>query len=374
MIIDDDDLITEKPKCKPCKSGSPLWMSTFADMATLLMAFFVLLVAFADMQMGGSQITASDEKGPGTQDIEPIIEYPDGDDFFNNKLFESAEQLGDGKVAGSRVGEPTMLIGASHEGIELLNGSRPSKTNSTVEALKKSLAKEIAKGKVVLLERPNQVIVQVSTYDSSGRGRSGPKLSSEISLEDMLIYSKISDVKSRTDDEQSFPILVEETGLSEFEKGRILREKAFAAQYNRIVQELREQRDKGTLSVVIDGDKIIIRLASSVSFESGSSTIRASALPLLEKIGKALKSVAGVVRVDGHTDNIPLAFNEVYRSNWDLSSARAAAVAGIFLARPDLKNVEFMVSGLSDIQPLENNSTPAGRAINRRIEIVILEG
>ena len=61
MILQDEELTTQI-KCLPCKKGSPLWMSTFADMATLLMAFFVLLVAFADMNMGGSALNAAEEE------------------------------------------------------------------------------------------------------------------------------------------------------------------------------------------------------------------------------------------------------------------------------------------------------------------------
>ena len=61
----------------------------------------------------------------------------------------------------------------------------------------------------------------------------------------------------------------------------------------------------------------------------------------------------------------------MYRSNWDLSSARAAAVAERFVTHSGLEKVKFMVSGLSDIQPLDTNATGEGRSRNRRIEIII---
>jgi chemotaxis protein MotB len=352
MILQDEELTTQI-KCLPCKKGSPLWMSTFADMATLLMAFFVLLVAFADMNMGGSALNAAEEEdGSGQQSEKPIVEYPDGQERFSTKIMPSA-----------------VFDGSNYDGINIMPGSNPDKGNSPVEVLKMALAKEIAFGQVTIEELPQQIIVQVATPDISGSDRTGQKINSreEISAEELAVYAKVARLNAALNRD----ILVERTNLSQDEKKNAAQEALFADQYRRIHSELVDYTSKGLVSVIREGDKIIIRLADKVSFGSGQAKLRPSVLPTLDSIGSALIGVAGTVKIEGHTDNIPLAFNEVYRSNWDLSSARAAAVAERFVTHSALEKVKFMVSGLSDIQPLDTNATREGRSRNRRIEIII---
>ena len=352
MILQDEELTTQI-KCLPCKKGSPLWMSTFADMATLLMAFFVLLVAFADMNMGGSALNAAEEEdGSGQQSEKPIVEYPDGQERFSTKIMPSAGNHGTGQFVGE-IKTETVFDGSNYDGINIMPGSNPDKGNSPVEVLKMALAKEIAFGQVTIEELPQQIIVQVATPDISGSDRTGQKINSreEISAEELAVYAKVARLKAALNRD----ILVERTNLSQDEKKNAAQEALFADQYRRIHSELVDYTSKGLVSVIREGDKII----------------RPSVLPTLDSIGSALIGVAGTVKIEGHTDNIPLAFNEVYRSNWDLSSARAAAVAERFVTHSALEKVKFMVSGLSDIQPLDTNSTREGRLRNRRIEIII---
>jgi chemotaxis protein MotB len=232
-----------------------------------------------------------------------------------------------------------------------------------------ALAKEIAFGQVTIEELPQQIIVQVATPDISGSDRTGQKINSreEISAEELAVYAKVARLNAALNRD----ILVERTNLSQDEKKNAAQEALFADQYRRIHSELVDYTSKGLVSVIREGDKIIIRLADKVSFGSGQAKLRPSVLPTLDSIGSALIGVAGTVKIEGHTDNIPLAFNEVYRSNWDLSSARAAAVAERFVTHSALEKVKFMVSGLSDIQPLDTNATREGRSRNRRIEIII---
>jgi len=78
-----------------------------------------------------------------------------------------------------------------------------------------------------------------------------------------------------------------------------------------------------------------------------------------------------MVRVEGHTDNIPVAFSERFRSNWDLSSARSAAVANYLLDNSNLEAGKVTITGLADSDPIGNNDTAAGRAQNRRIEVIV---
>ena len=93
--------------------------------------------------------------------------------------------------------------------------------------------------------------------------------------------------------------------------------------------------------------------------------------PLLQKVGNSISGSKGLITIEGHTDNVPMAFSERYRSNWDLSAARSAAVADYLLDNSNVKRGRVTIIGLADTKPIMSNSTPQGRAKNRRIEVII---
>ena len=116
---------------------------------------------------------------------------------------------------------------------------------------------------------------------------------------------------------------------------------------------------------------MIIRLGQQDSFSSGSAALQSGFEDTLIRVGDALSNTGGQVRVEGHTDNIPVAFSERFRSNWDLSSARSAAVANFLLDNSQLQPGRVTITGLADSEPIADNSTAAGRAQNRRIEVIV---
>ena len=120
-----------------------------------------------------------------------------------------------------------------------------------------------------------------------------------------------------------------------------------------------------------DGDKIIVRLAEQGSFRSGFADLQPTFLPLLDRVGGAIAQTSGQVTVEGHTDNVPIAFSERFQSNWDLSAARSASVADYLLGNTELQQGRVTVAGFADTKPLESNDTAEGRAKNRRIEIIV---
>ena len=78
--------------------------------------------------------------------------------------------------------------------------------------------------------------------------------------------------------------------------------------------------------------------------------------------------------VEGHTDNVPIAFSDRFQSNWDLSAARSAAVADYLLGNTEIQQGRLTVVGYADTKPLESNDTAEGRSKNRRIEIIVNGG
>ena len=120
-----------------------------------------------------------------------------------------------------------------------------------------------------------------------------------------------------------------------------------------------------------DGDKIIIRLGQQDSFSSGSADLRTSFEGTLGSVGAAINDVGGIIRVEGHTDDVPIGFSERFKSNWDLSSARSASVANYIIDNTGLEPGRLSIAGFADSKPIETNDTAAGRARNRRIEVIV---
>lgn len=113
-----------------------------------------------------------------------------------------------------------------------------------------------------------------------------------------------------------------------------------------------------------------VTIAGDGLFASGRADVQASRLPLLVAIGEALDRVPGRIVVTGHSDNVPVSAFGRYKSNWDLSEARADAVKTILAAHTDAGRLT--AEGLADTQPVAGNDTAQGRARNRRVEILLL--
>jgi chemotaxis protein MotB len=136
---------------------------------------------------------------------------------------------------------------------------------------------------------------------------------------------------------------------------------------------LSQEIDEGSIEIETDGKKIIIRVQEKGSFVSGSSRLRDEYIPVIAKIRDLLLNIKGKIGIEGHTDNIPVAGNG-FVSNWDLSAARALAVANEIFADTRIEQKKFEVVGRANTRPLAPNNTAANRSINRRVEIIIERG
>lgn len=143
---------------------------------------------------------------------------------------------------------------------------------------------------------------------------------------------------------------------------------------SRLQDEMSDEIENALIDVVSSGDITIIRFPDQVSFMSGSGELLEQFLPVMHKIvgvlEDALQNGDGHIIISGHTDDIPIA-TERYRSNWDLSSARAASVAHYLLANTTIQPARITVQGYADSRPLVENNSPGNRAKNRRVEISI---
>ena len=155
----------------------------------------------------------------------------------------------------------------------------------------------------------------------------------------------------------------------------LLREQEQEAQMEAVqfAQALAKEIGDGAIEVETEGTKIIIRVKERGSFDSGSSQLKFDYIPIIEKIRDILLGISGSIAVEGHSDNIPYSGTR-FESNWDLSAARALAVAHELFADTRVDPSRFTVSGKADSRPLVPNDSPENRATNRRVEIVIQKG
>ncbi|SIO01050.1 type IVB secretion system protein IcmH/DotU [Vannielia litorea] len=124
------------------------------------------------------------------------------------------------------------------------------------------------------------------------------------------------------------------------------------------------------ITVEIKGDFIIIKLDNSILFDSGKADVKEAFIPLGEDIAQVLENEPGPIRFIGHTDSDKMSGRGKYKNNFELSVARAKSVAGVIT--PLLSDPERVeVDGRGEDEPIASNDTPEGKALNRRVEIMI---
>jgi len=136
---------------------------------------------------------------------------------------------------------------------------------------------------------------------------------------------------------------------------------------------LKEELEKGSVSIQTEGMKVIVHLMENATFDSGDAQLHEAFRPALRKIANLIDSNSGEVTISGHTDNVPIS-NDRFRSNWDLSTSRAVSVAHELLEAATLDPANVMVTGHADTRPREPNDSAENRAKNRRVDISIVRG
>lgn len=139
----------------------------------------------------------------------------------------------------------------------------------------------------------------------------------------------------------------------------------------RIEDALKDLIEKDLVTVHRESMWVEIEIRTDILFASGDATIADSALPPLRELATILADFPNLIRVEGHTDNVPI-YNRNFKSNWELSAARAASVVYLFKQlKVDPSRLEII--GLGEYRPVANNGSDEGRNQNRRVAVVVLE-
>lgn len=125
------------------------------------------------------------------------------------------------------------------------------------------------------------------------------------------------------------------------------------------------------VNLMITREGLIISLQEVGFFDSGSAVLKPDATPALSKIASILSQTPQNIRVEGHTDNVPI-HNSKFASNWELSTARATEVLNLLITRFGIAPQRLSAAGYAKFHPVASNKTIQGRARNRRVDIVVL--
>lgn len=291
----------ECPKCPP--EGLPPWMGTFADLMSLLMCFFVLLLAFSEMDvLKFKQIAGSMKFAFGVQNKIEVKDIPKGTSVI-------AMEFRPGRP------DPTPIENIQQQTIEM--------TQQMLE-------------------------FQAGTEDSAGgrqkqRGQQRGGSASQTATDSSASQSQSSD------------------------------QEAMNEQMKKVAQQLEKQILDGSIEMEALGQQITIRILEHGAFSAGSAFLQPQFVPVIRKIGELLIDMPGELEISGHSDNQQIS-NELYSSNWDLSSQRAVAVAEVLRNVPNFDEQRMEVVGRADTMPLVAHEEPNAARRNRRVEISINQG
>ena len=386
QVQEEEEEEEECPKCPP--PGAPAWMATFADMATLLMAFFVLILSFAEFNVPKfKQISGSLKNAFGIQRVVPVVEQPKGTTVLSLNFSPSPapsvtknmrQQTSDSEQKNldlkSEIDEGDSAKSNSKETLEAKELSQEIKDNVSSEDVKV----ETINDKVLIsVNTENKSSEEVSklikdTVDAVETARENTGATDT----DVLIGGidkNIKSMASATIENQSLKDQVNELEAKNSKDEQSTKEKTKKAEFSedQLRVALKQEIGKGLAEVQREKDRVIVTVGSAGAFSSGSAKLTKKARAIMQKIAKVSAKGAGQVNVSGHTDDVPLIFGGQYRDNWDLAAARASSVVQELSKAKTIPSEKLKAISFGETKPLEQNDTREGREKNRRIEIEI---
>ena len=276
--------MAKKRKEEAPPPGSPAWMSTYGDMVTLLLCFFVLLFSMSTVDAAKFDALAA-------------------------SLSQTFSIFTQGSTA----------IG---DGILISNGV--SQLNELSEY-----------------------------FNTTGLTADSDENTDQVDKENTDADKQWSDVTSAEE-------FLEQAGLKESEE-----------MAEKIEEAIKENNMADVVDIKFTAQYVELTLKGALLFESGSANLKDDVKPTLDKVGMILQKYStGTVEIEGHTDNVPITGGR-YASNSELSSARALSVFNYFMDTTSLNPAYLKHAGRGEYVPIADNSTPEGRAKNRRVEIRI---
>lgn len=160
------------------------------------------------------------------------------------------------------------------------------------------------------------------------------------------------------------------TELDELRKAKVLQEKRLA-EYRKLTEQLASMVKTGKLQVKVRNGNMVIQLANNILFDTGKTEVKKDGQEALTELAGILQTINNRrFLVAGHTDNVPISSGR-FKNNWELSTARAVNVVQ-YLQDAGVKPDVLAAAGYGEFDPVASNDTDDGKALNRRIEIILL--
>ena len=375
VVVEDAFTEDDCPKCPPV--GAPAWMSTFADMATLLMAFFVLILSFAEFNVPKfKQISGSLKNAFGVQRVLPVVEQPKGTTILSLNFSPSPSPS-----VQETVRQKTTL--EEEPNLDLQTKDKDEDFKDDTKELAKAVEEAVARGDIDIQVLGKNVVLNFTPTEAEEKEL--PQLLQETlnaiekaksaagkSEKDVLvggIEDKLEQVAKALDTAQE----ALDKQNKEKEEFKDATEKADLTEESLKVA-LKQEIGQGLVSVEKQNDKVIVTVGAGGAFPSGTAQLTPAAKKIMSNIAEINKKGSSTIKVTGHTDNVPLLFGSQYRDNWDLAAARAASVVQNLQETNVIDAKRLIATSKGETQPIASNQTRQGRSKNRRIEIEINYG
>ena len=361
----------ECPKCPPV--GAPAWMATFADMATLLMAFFVLILSFAEFNVPKfKQISGSLRNAFGVQKVVPIVEQPKGTTVLSLNFSPSPSR----SVTNEMTQQTTQV---NQPELEVQNKTKDSDGDAedSADDVVKALEEAIAKDDIEVQTLGEKVVVNFTPTEAEEQDL--PQLLQKT----LNAVERAKSAAGKSDQEVMFgglegtlAQLAQATAeLTQQAQAQAENQKQSVDEAKKAADELKialsQEIDQGLVAVEQDEDKVIVTVGAGGAFASGSADLTPEAIEIMQRIAGVNAENDSEITVSGHTDNVPLIFGSRYRDNWDLAAARSASVVQSLAADGVITDNRLEAISYGESRPVDSNDTAIGRGKNRRIEIEI---
>ena len=401
-LIEEEEQEEECPKCPP--TGAPAWMATFADMATLLMAFFVMILSFAEMNVPKfKQISGSLKDSFGVQRLIPVVEQPEGTTVLemNFSPSPSPSVTEDMTQQTTEIEQPDVKIPSDNddsEGSDQLgegekleeglggdnqDGKSENEAQSDAEKLAKAIEQISNAVDITVSTLEDKVVVDLKTENDSPQEMKEKfkKVGQAVQLaglatgksEQEILYggldqqlNELIDFVSELENElKKLGGQDQDTGFTQTAQAK---QKAQSAA-DELKVKLQEQIDLGAVNVETRDNKVFVTVGTGGAFPSGSANLTAQAQEIINKISEVSDGADNSITVSGHTDDVPITFGALYRDNWDLAAARAASVVQAVEQSGRVAPGRLQAISYGETKPIASNSSEDGREQNRRIEI-----
>jgi chemotaxis protein MotB len=400
-VVEVEDDEEECPKCPPV--GAPAWMATFADMATLLMAFFVLILSFAEFNTPKfKMISGSLKNAFGVQKVVPVVEQPKGTTVISLEFSPSPSPSVTQEMTQqtTEMQKPEIEIDSKKE--DSVDGNQQdnfgqdqgsgqagdtdgTRTAAQMDAaeLGAALQAAIQDGDVSVEMIGENVVINFPSPDETQKDL--PSLLEET----LAALAEARNASGQADSEILLGGLEQQLkqlamavnadsqgfGPSEKNEQEEIRDQAVLANANltemQLAVALQDEIAQGLVTVERRDGSVFVTVGSGGAFPSGSADLTGAARDILSRVAYASMTGDSEVTVTGHTDDVPISTGGLYRDNWDLAAGRAASVVQSMQSTGLVPAGKMKAVSLGETKPIADNATPEGRDQNRRIEIEI---